>query len=429
MGFQVTAPTAVPVDGDGSQDQETWAEGAGTIATPAEEGAGLVAQVLAAATVNFNAQKSGRVSRSTMNRMVLGDEGFLSTCILSAGTFNVAGGTLNITLTPTRVVVDDDDTGGIVLEIKAPVGSPETLTALRDTYLNLNEAGAYELQVVGNGDPAPTPTAGYVAIWLLVTDGTQLDSATLISGVAPFPCLGTTSSGIGIRKAVIELPTLGGTAANAVTVTGTATFAEDAAFDGGLTVSAGQTLTANGDVTLGDAAGDSIIIPGTVTAQETLNLSKGGDLSAFTPATVGQYGRSSNGDLLYHNGDRIKAPGLRVYQSQESATGASSPNTTLQTTKRQDAPVTLMVTVTLYATRTAAGSVSFQVEQDDGVSTWSNLGNGFTEPNVGTAQTLVTFSRFVIGVDTTERRFRVVATAGASTVDIEEATLVIVPAQ
>lgn len=430
MGFVVTTPTDLPTNGDGSQDQLTWAESGGALIVPPSEGPGYGGAVpLPSNDVDYEWRQGGRWSRATVNRSVLSDEGWLSSCILKQGTFNLNGGTLDITLTPTRVVVDADGDGGVVLEIKAT--TPETLGASRDTYLNINEAGSIELQVVGNGDPAPVPTAGYVAIWLLETDATELINADPVSGIAPFPCLAE----VGARSLVAEElnvvgpSIIGENATHTCVVNATTSFVEDIDAEGGLTVAAGQTLTANGDCVLGDSAGDAIIVPGTITAQQTVQLSAGAEIAAFTPASIGQYGRSSNGDLLYHNGDRVQAPGLRVFQSQEGSTGAAGIVTTLQTTKRQDAPVTLMVTVTLYATRAAAGLVGFQIEQSDAGLNWSNLGNGFSEPNVGTAQTLIKFSRFQVGVDTVTRLYRVVANAGASTVDIEEGILEITPAE
>ena len=205
MGVQVTTPTDLPVDGDGSHDQLTWAETGGALSVPALEGPGYAAGVvLPQNDVDYEWRQAGRHSRATVNRTVMSDEGFLSSCILYQGAFNVGGGTLSVTLAPSRVGVDADDDGGVALEVKIPAGSPLVLTASKDTYVNLKEDGSVEIQEVPNSDPAPTPSADYVAIWVLVSDGTELTAANLADGIAPFPCLGTATAGIGIRKAIIE---------------------------------------------------------------------------------------------------------------------------------------------------------------------------------------------------------------------------------
>jgi hypothetical protein len=94
--------------------------------------------------------------------------------------------------------------------------------------------------------------------------------------------------------------TLGNASGDTVTVTGTATVAENLTLTKGLTI--GTTLgvtgastlasvavtgatTCNGDVTLGDAAGDTITVTGTATVAEALTCSKGAVIT--TTLTVG----------------------------------------------------------------------------------------------------------------------------------------------
>jgi len=190
MGFEITAPTDIPVDGDGSQNVATWGEDGGpfTVPSPMEDDGFDPATALNANSLNYPYSRYGRWIRSLVNRSVFADEGLFATCIVSQGTWNIGAATLNVTLTPTRVVVDATGDGGVVLEIKGPPGSPETLTANKDTYLNLDEEGNYELQEVGNGAGAPTPTVGYVNIWILVTDAGELTSVSTPASVIPAPC-------------------------------------------------------------------------------------------------------------------------------------------------------------------------------------------------------------------------------------------------
>jgi hypothetical protein len=428
MGFIVTAPTAVPVDGDGSQDQETWGESGGPFSVPAEEDGGLGAQVLAANTVNYIAQKSGRWSRATSDRMARSDEGLLSSCVLSQGTWNTGAATLDVTLTPSRVVIDYNNDGGIVLEIKAPAGSPETLAASRDTYLSLSEAGAYALTAVPNDDPPPAAPANHVHIWVLVTDATELTAANLANGVASFPCFGPT---IGARTAVIEdlsaITTRGADPTDPLPLTNGATIAASKEVTGDITtkVTTGTVIAlgqSEAGVGFTGVAGSVALLPqgAKISANKTLEIGQA------TPASVGKSGRSAEGDQLYHNGSNVQAPGIAVSTQQIANTGSAASITTLTTTTRQDAPVSLYVTVEVYISRAASGSVTLTIEEDNGVDgggqIWSALGSGFVTPNITTAFSFQRFTRIRIA-DSTPRYFRLVAAGGGQNIDIKEALL------
>ena len=86
---------------------------------------------------------------------------------------------------------------------------------------------------------------------LHVTAGVDFDSTLNLDGAATF------------NGAV----TLGNASGDAITVTGTATFAEDTTFT--------KAIIVNGNTTLGNAAGDTITATGTATFAEDVTMSKG----------------------------------------------------------------------------------------------------------------------------------------------------------
>lgn len=102
----------------------------------------------------------------------------------------------------------------------------------------------------------------------LKTDDSFTVTGTLTTGTLSFT--NATASGTWTVTGATTLNgavTLGDAAGDTITVTGTATVAED------LTLT--SALVANGDVTLGDAAGDTITVTGTATIAEDLTLTSG----------------------------------------------------------------------------------------------------------------------------------------------------------
>lgn len=417
MGFQVTTPTIIPVNPDGSQDQLTFAEAGGPWSPSAKEGPGYaVGNPLPAGDVNYQAQAAGRWSRATANRTVLSDEGLFSTSVVSQGTFNVSGGTLNITLTPSRVVVDVNADGGVVLEVSAPAGSPEALPANTDTYVSLDETGLVDVTSVPNGDPAPAPPLGYAQIWKLETDGVELIQVDVIQGVCPFPCFAE----VGARNMITE----------ELNSLGPAVFSQNIDANGGLTVAAGQTLDAKGDVVLGDAPADAIIVPGTPSFQTAINMSN-------AAPTIGQFSGNANFGLDLHDGTLKTvhaSPGgyLRASGKQEAATVPALADTSLATTTRIAAPVNLWVTLCGYLQIAGGpGTVSLSPEQDNGALVWGALGLGQAVTVVGTGDandwTYFRLVRLVLAPDATMRLFRLNATAAAN-LSLREATIEVGPA-
>jgi len=206
MGFQITTPTAIPLAGDGSHLSPTWGEGGGPFIVPPNKVAGLGSVTLSSNDVNYEWQHDARWIRAIRDRVAFSDEGLLTTCVLFQGAWNIGGGTLGVTLTPTRIVIDVNADGGTIIEVTAPVGSPEVLTALRDTYVDFNEAGGYTLAAVPNNDPEPAVTPGHVRVYQLTTDGTELVSVSLAQGVAPFPCLGPVVGAAELYATTLQVP-------------------------------------------------------------------------------------------------------------------------------------------------------------------------------------------------------------------------------
>jgi hypothetical protein len=195
MAFVVTAITPIPVNPDSSFAAPAWGEVAGTFARPAVADPGYInGQTVDEAEINYAWQHGARWTRAAaINRMVHTNEGFFCSCVVTPdyeSGFNVGGGTLDITLAPTRIVVDVDSDGGTVIEVKATLGSPQTLPANSKHYVSFDEAGSVTVTSVGLIAPEPPPPAGEVFIWVLETDGVELVDVDTYTDVPSFPCLG-----------------------------------------------------------------------------------------------------------------------------------------------------------------------------------------------------------------------------------------------
>lgn len=241
MGFQVSTLTALPLDPDGSHDSPTWGESGGPYDVPAKEDTGYNGDPLTSNDMNYTRQHWARWTRAMRDRMVFADEGLFATCVVKQGGWNLNAGTLDITLAPTRVVIDVDGDGGTVLEIKAPAGDPETLPASSDVYIDIDESGDVVLVAVANGAPEPAVTSDHARVWRLVTNETELKSAGLVDGVAEFPCFAT----VGVLQLVVT-----------------------------------ETFTAQGDINLGNGVSDNVIVGGPLAVNQPATFTDRVDFQA-----------------------------------------------------------------------------------------------------------------------------------------------------
>jgi hypothetical protein len=289
---------AIPVSGAGTYDSPTWGESGGPFSVPPTVAAGLGSVALPSNTFNYLPQHQARWIRAIRDRMVWSSSGLFDSFILpNSGTWTTGGATLDGSCDQALVMIDASDDGGVVVEFFVAVGSPHTFTASRDTYVNLNEAGLVEYQEVANAAPAPSPTAGYVAVWKVVTDGTEIDTVTNIIPVIPvFKDVAANSLALG------DYLVVGGT----LEVTG------DVTLDGGLAVaglanfagsglvgdsgadswsfSAATTFNAtasfNADVNLGNASGDTITCTGTLSILNNCTIGSNGSDSCTINSVI-----------------------------------------------------------------------------------------------------------------------------------------------
>lgn len=274
----MTATTIIPVNANGTHDDATWGESGGPYSVPGMEQVGLMPGTpLAADTLNYEWQHLARWVRALRDRLPRTDAGILASCILpGSGAWNIAGGTLDGTLGPSWICVDANDDGGVIVQFNLPLGAPHTFNASRDTYVNLNEAGAVEYQAVALGD-VPSPTAGYVPIWKIVTDGTEItEVVALVHEATLFAKLAAQSlKSLGTLSAEGQITGQAG-----ADITGDVTVGSNASVTGNVTaggnIAAGGTLSCNGDFTatgnsqIGNASTDTCTIPSVTTVSAPL---------------------------------------------------------------------------------------------------------------------------------------------------------------
>lgn len=290
--------TDFPLTAAGTHDDPTWGESGGPFSIPPNVATGFGADALPSNTVNYEWQHIARWVRAIRDRMVWSNAGLYTTFLFpGSGTWTIGGATLDSSIGPCWAMVDANDDGGIGVQFTVPVGTPHTFTASKDTYVNLDETGAVEYQEVNIGDPAPSPSAGYVAIWKIVTSVTELVSATvLVFEVPVFVSLAglsiatTGNAEIGGDLDVVGATTLGGT----LGVTG-ATTLEDTLDVSGVTI-VDNTFTVDnqnpayltGNVACGTTSGDAFTC--NATAQFNANATFSGELKAEGNTTLGNAG-------------------------------------------------------------------------------------------------------------------------------------------
>lgn len=294
---RMTAPTDIPVNGDGTYDEPTWGEAGGPFTVPAFEAVGASdGQALDANTLNYEWQHVARWVRATgISRMVPSDQGLFGSFLFpGSGSWTTGGATLNSSIPAAWVVIDADDDGGVVVQFNVPAGTPHAFTANKQTFVALNEAGAVEYNAVNLGDPAPSPSAGYVNVWNVTTNGSEVVSGDPVLQTIPvFKDIGAESLGaselnvsgdanVGGTLDVVGAVDLDSTLAvagsttinNDVLITGE-TIAQGlvncaslevdttSQFTGNVTCAAD--LTINGNTTIGNASGDTLTCNATTT--------------------------------------------------------------------------------------------------------------------------------------------------------------------
>jgi hypothetical protein len=329
------APTDIPVNVDGTYREPTWGEG-GSFDPSGHEANGAGAGVMIGAN-DFNEPRrhAARWIRAMITRSVPSDAGLFGSFLLpGSGGWNVSGGTLNGTLGASWVLVDADDDGGVVIQYNVTAGSPHVFTASRDTYVDLAEDGTATYTAVANGAPEPAVAASSVRVWKVVTDGTEITSATTVLPEIPvFKDIAANSLALTDLLAVggdLDVTgnltvggdsTLGDDAGDSHTITGSVDITGDTAITGAATItgdlavtgtthaiSGSTTITGSltvagdnpavftGNVTLGSASGDAIISQGTttfnaaVTCNSSLTVANGQTFTANGNSVIGNAG-------------------------------------------------------------------------------------------------------------------------------------------
>jgi hypothetical protein len=188
--------------------------------------------------------------------------------------------------------VDADDNGGVVIQYNVTAGSPHVFTASRDTYVDLAEDGTATYTAVANGAPEPAVAASSVRVWKVVTDGTEITSANTV---------------------LPEIPVFKDIAANSLALTDLLAVGGDLDVTGNLTV--------GGDSALGDDAGDSHTVTGTldVTGDTTITgvVDITGDTSVTGALDVSEdvTAASSTGNAVVGTSSNNTASGVRGVNS------------------------------------------------------------------------------------------------------------------
>lgn len=330
-----TKPTDIPVNLDGTWDDPTWGEQGGPFFVPPHEDAGLApGDKLASNTWNYELQHLARWIRATRDRMVLSDRGLFGSFLLpGSATWTLTGGSLDAWLGATWVLVDVDDNGGVVVEYNVPAGDPHTFASNATTEVYLKEDGTAVYRVVGV-DPAP---ADAVLVWEVVTDGTEVTSATVklptipvlksvqvegvdvdgdlaVSGnvvVAGDVAIGgvcTMKDALAVSGAVTMESTLG--------VAGTLTVGGDTTISGNVTC---EEFTATGEANFG---GD-VIVAGLIEVggSVSINSSLGVTSNATVGGTLGVTGAvTCNGGLTVADGQTLTSNGNTILGNADTDT-------------------------------------------------------------------------------------------------------------
>jgi hypothetical protein len=298
------APTDIPVNVDGTYREPTWGEG-GSFDPSGHEANGAGAGVMIGAN-DFNEPRrhAARWIRAMITRSVPSDAGLFGSFLLpGSGGWNVSGGTLNGTLGASWVLVDADDDGGVVIQYNVTAGSPHVFTASRDTYVDLAEDGTATYTAVANGAPEPAVAASSVRVWKVVTDGTEITSATTVLPEIPvFKDIAANSLALTDLLAVggdLDVTgnltvggdsALGDDAGDSHTITGSVAVTGDTAITGSLTVAADNPANFTGDVTLGSDSADAITVNGTTTFNAPVTIANGQAFVANGNSTIGNAG-------------------------------------------------------------------------------------------------------------------------------------------
>lgn len=296
-----TKPTDIPVNLDGTWDDPTWGEQGGPFSVPPHEDAGLApGDKLASNTWNYELQHLARWIRATRDRMVLSDRGLFGSFLLpGSATWTLTGGSLDAWLGATWVLVDADDNGGVVVQYNVPAGDPHTFASNATTEVYLKEDGTAVYRVVGV-DPAP---ADAVLVWEVVTDGTEVTSATVKLPTIPvLKSVQVEDLAVSENVVVAGDVAIGGvcTMKDALAVSGAVTMESTLGVAGTLTV--GGDTTISGNVTCeeftatGEANfGGDVIVAGLIEVggSASINSSLGVTSNATVGGTLGVTGNAT----------------------------------------------------------------------------------------------------------------------------------------
>lgn len=286
----------IPRNPDDSVVSLTWAEG-GSATEPSagrKDTGFLSLDVVSEEEMNWLSRDPMRFVRALYGRYPNASEALFTSWLVRNGVWangiNPLEGFLSDSLVTDSLVADvwvnppDIDTGATRVQVSVPKASPHTFPATRDTYVFVPvdllvppTATTADLTFldVPVGDPAPATPAGTEAVWRVETDGTSIvDQEVLVFVVPAFKDVGTQSMFTGTLDVlgnasvagnldVLGNTTLGDTSGDTLVVTATSTFLNMVTLADDLVVD-GLTFL-NGDVDIGNAAGDAISVLGTMT--------------------------------------------------------------------------------------------------------------------------------------------------------------------
>jgi hypothetical protein len=355
----MTAPQEFPAT-LGVYDLPMWAED-GTVTDPGdayEETGFSAGESLPAAVLNFPHREAARWARALAARALDGSANLMGTWAPDAAAWTPIAAGLNATLAASTLWLDPDDTGAVKVQARVVAGNPHTFTASKDTYVAVSIANmlalhddptSMEFDEVANGAGAPTPSAGFIYVWKVVTDGSTITSSTL---------------------QIPEVPTFRTLSAAGLTLD---------------TLSVGV-LTVQDNSSLGNASAASLLVSGATTLSSGLDMDSSSisnvdALAAASLSTTGNVSIGGNLDMTagsISNVTTLATTGnVSVGGNLDMTSGSISNVTTIDTSSNATVGGTLGVTGAL----TATGGISLP----SGADLTGSAGTVITAPTIDTS--------------------------------------------
>lgn len=323
----MTEPQEIPRNGDDSYVVLTWAEGGNKVEPSlGKKGTGWQSgDVVDEDTINWTSYATMQFVRALVSRYPQASEALFTSWLVRNGVWanglNPLEGFLSDAAVTDSLVADvwvnppSIDTGAIRIQVSVAKATPWVFPASRDTYVFVPvdvtvppTATNADLTFtsVPIGDPAPATPAGTEAVWRVETDATSIvDQEILVFTVPSFKSIGIQSMFVGSLDVLgnatvagdLDIAgdtTIGDAGTDTLVVAATTTFLDMVTLADDLIVDGATFL--NGNVDIGNAAGDAISVLGTMTVTPT---------ATFNGAII------ANGDVTLGNavGDAIELVG------------------------------------------------------------------------------------------------------------------------